>query len=279
MAKKQSSKSASPKQPQTAAQKRDALRAKKDAAYTKQLKRLQTTGYYTPKSLDITPYRKRRINALTREVGNLIDADKFFFVKTSKRTREAFRQSGQEVSRKGVFFPREPEKGHYLERGKLVRRKGRGRFDFIGERTVKNSKIAGRHKETFIFPGAGPDALMKSRRHLGDMAKEMGAVSPGPNKRFRFVISDGQGSFMSKRAFSNLDDLWAHALSYRKKFGEKVALIDKLTVVIVEKGQGAARFSRGTDLVDGVIYPSETTIDPELLADMEAEAEFDQKDD
>lgn len=258
----------------SAADKRDIARAKKDAArekaYRKRLTQLERTGLYQPKAQTLTPYRKRRVNALVREFGPLLNTDLTFFLKAPAKARKGAKEAGFTTTRKGIFVEREREKGHILERAKLVKRRARDRYDIVADRPIEKSKL-GRERETYILPLAGGDTLAKSRASLEELVS--GYPRPGRDRRYRFTISDAQGSFMSRRAFTSIEELWEYALQYRKTKTDQIAFLDKLEIVIVKRGDGRKRFDPDYDIIVDELGPFTTDLDPDLI-DEDQEAEW-----
>lgn len=218
---------------------KDAARKKADKERDKVLKgnlaRLKKIGLYNPVQVALTDYRRRRVRELTKEFGHLADSASNFFVSFTdvrkparKRILQRAKELGMQTSPKGVFVSREKD-SHKFTKIKRVYNKRAKRYEFKLTRRQRSGQV-----ETFIIPVAHPDDLARNYDRLKQLLHDNPINS---KQRYRFIINLGVNpGNISKRAFSNIDQLWTYLLQYRDKEADQVELIENIAVVIVNGG-------------------------------------------
>lgn len=108
------------------------------------LRQASATGLYNPKSTELTPYRRRRLEKIKRENRELLDNTKTIFVPIKEGNKRKIRERATNLhmttTKKGVFVSRDGHKSaslkydrkhdeYYIERrGKTKRGPNRGRI-------------------------------------------------------------------------------------------------------------------------------------------------------
>jgi hypothetical protein len=135
------------------------------------LRNVKGTGIYEPKSLELTPYRRKRAKAVYKEYGKYLDKKEYFFVRAPKHRRQEVRERAEGLHLKptptGLFVEREGHKKAYIKENPknkelYVKRTGR----------TKRGPLKGRQYSSTL-PLASVDELDKARDRIRELAKSL----------------------------------------------------------------------------------------------------------
>lgn len=188
---------------------RDAYQRQIDRQYTKQLTKLESLGIYEPKGEALTPYRKRRIRALTREFHEFLEGD-YVHVKLPSKAAvaqaEALHFKG---TRRGAFIPRE---GH--TRVKVTERKGELYIDRSGK-TKRGTGGAERRYVVERIPLRGLDELSTEKARLARELENLGPLTGSQRYAFVLTTHDGMEGY-SRSVYTDIERMIADLEKYEK---------------------------------------------------------------
>lgn len=193
------------------------------------LKRASETGIYNPKSPELTPYRKRRLEKIRREQAELLDTNKNFFIPVSKQQRKAIADRAtaldMSVTRKGIFVKKEGHKNASLKYDAKHK-------EYYVERRGKTKKGVNRgRKYKDHIPFASLDELDKERDRLRRAAKR---IKLKGDEVLAFKITEFGLEGYSRQTFGDIEALLRHLDKYEKTAASKVNFFRH---IIVEKSE------------------------------------------
>ena len=224
----------------TTSKKRAISQAKKrEKQYTHKLKALKKVGAYEPKDTTITPYRKRRINALWKTLGDKIEPrpgqqDKYFFVDTEKLTgpeRRQFIRNAKSLdmitTKRGVFLQKEGQR-----RAHLAWNNENKEYDIVLSGKVKWGLNKGK-KITDRIPIGPVDRIGRELERIQNVADKFGKLEKGEAVSF-VLIEHGEEVGASHSTFSDAAKLRDY-VDTRYHRDNKAAKLKFLRMVRVRK--------------------------------------------
>ncbi len=204
--------------------KREAAKAREKAAKARDkelsalLKKSSDLGIYSPKSTELTRYRRSRLNQVKREYGEYLNNQKYFFIPVGKQERKTVTPRAQSLevvtTKTGIFYPKE---GHKSASLKIDKR----RQEFFIERRGKTK--AGVNKGRLyrdVTPLTSIDQIDRERDRLTRMAKRLGPL--GPNERLVFKVVENGTEGYSHGTFSNMNLMLGYLDKYPKSTAARV---------------------------------------------------------
>jgi hypothetical protein len=212
---------------------------KRERDYRHKLKALEKVGAYEPKSDELTPYRKGRINSLWKALGDKVEARPgaratFFYVPADKLTgpqRKAFLANARSLdiatTKKGVFLQREGQR-----RARLAYNKDNDEFDIVLTGKVKWGENKGKRIEDRI-PIGPVDRIGRELERIENVASKFGKMGKGEAISF-IVVEQGEEVGASQSTFSDAKRLRDY-IDTRYHRDNKAAKLKFLRMVRVRK--------------------------------------------
>ena len=215
-----------------AAQKaREKLRAKetkqRQRDYEQRLKQLAKVGAYVPKSSEITPYRKSRINKAWIWYSPFLDKKSFFFIPAGKRGKQVLERAANlnmVTSPKGIFFSK--PKGAV----KATLETKRGRELQIKIKSYAEDKEGWRVREEYI-PLVPTDALETEIERWRKEAEKLAPVKIDQKERIAFKVTEKDHEGFSRKIFHTIDDMIRYMQGYKHEYGDRVKFFRHITIV------------------------------------------------
>lgn len=202
----------------------------RDKRYLAQLRKLEKTGLYTPKSQRLTPYRKGRINRLAKEYSEYLKPKAFFFIPINRNRKRLLAHAesiGIKTTPIGAFIP---HNGHTSARLRKSTTKG-GEWEIVRQGKTKRGPNAGRiYKDVIALEPL--DTLATEKDRLRRLGASLGPIGKGDRLAFRIIDDSGEG--MSHNTYTTVD-LLLTALQPYLKDRSKGAGIYMLRHIIIEK--------------------------------------------
>ena len=188
--------------------------AEKD--YLRKLRKLEQTGIYQPTGHELTEWRKRQINSLTRKYAEALDSEKSIFVKIPKNEQA---RSKSILKRARAFDLQTTRTGVFVE--KVGNR--RARFNYNDKTQEFEIKMSGRvkwgknkgKKITSVIPLARPDALARENERIRDMGASLLPLKK--NERLYFKVRQEGREGFSHAVFSTPQALMNYLNSHYEK--------------------------------------------------------------
>ncbi len=197
---------------------RRAQAQKRDRQYKSRLKLLSKTGIYSPKSDELTAYRRTRINKAWAEYSQYFPTpgkgepyhrpDKYFFVDATKghgkgaakKIVKAAKQMGMVTTPKGIFLAKEGQRQARVEWS--VKRQ---EYDIVLTGKYRSGEKKGKRVKDRI-PIAPIERVSGEEERIKDMAASFGPLKG--NERISFILTENNVEVGAHRAtYGNVADL------------------------------------------------------------------------
>lgn len=197
---------------------------------------LQKIGAYDPKSSDLTPYKRKRINSAWKEFGPLIDNPRnpVFFVaapKGDKKRRDEFLRQAKaldiKTTPKGVLYAKG---GHTKAQLRYDPRDEEFRIKLTGK--VKRGDRKGKRYQDVIAV-APLDRIQDERGRIRRMADEFGQLKKG--EQIGFVLQENNREVGASRATFHSAEALMRYVDANYHRDNKAAKLAFLRMVVVRK--------------------------------------------
>lgn len=216
------------------------------------LKTVKGKGIYEPKSLELTPYRRKRARKVQREYGDFLNPLKFLFVSVPVESRAKVFDRAKAL---GISTTKDGEGmlskiGLFIRRGgytsaKLITEKKSGEAVIVRSGKIKRGPHAGR-RYTSKLPLASLDELEREKERLIAMGTSFGPLKK--NEQLSFAIHDGDKNGYSHSTFSDISLLLNHINNYQMS---KAGMINYLRHVEIHKIESSNKWFK--------VHPNETS--------------------
>ncbi len=213
---------------------------RKERAYLKDLRQLEKTGLYNPKSHELTRYRRQRIARTVRENKELL-SDRFFFIPVTKKQKAKGIERASALhmitSKRGIFIEKQGYEKAVLRRSSFSP-KGELEIRLLGK--YKQGENKGKIHEERI-PLAPLDALIVEKERLRKAVDAFGPL--GPNESLAFIIDNTDEGGSIGYSYNVYDDIELLIDALEKRYARSdAARIDMFRHIRIRK----------TTLVNGV---------------------------
>jgi len=192
-----------------------------DKEYKKIIRDAAKVGLYNPKSIALTPYRRRRAREIKNRFSDVLYSPDVQFVKAPKSAIERAKDIDLKTSKFGIFVPKAGHKkvsvGFDKKRKEyFIKKSGR----------TKRGPNAGR-----IYTSITPLVPIDKYDELDHIKEMCGKLMPlEEGERLYFTVSENGVEGMSKITFSSCDEIIKHIEKYPKQQADRVRFMRLITI-------------------------------------------------
>lgn len=202
--------------------------------YVRKLKALQSVGAYEPNSTELTPYRRSRINAAWRDLGQYLEPgrrEKFFFVPAPPARQKEFLADAKSLSlkttKRGVILQKEGQR-----RAKVRYDAERAEFDIELSGKIKYGENKGKRITTKI-PIAPYDRVERERARIEAMARSFGPLKK--NEAVSFILMENSKEVGASRSTFHSAEALVNYIDKNYHRDNKAAKLAFLRLIVVQK--------------------------------------------
>lgn len=212
----------------------------RDKALEKLLKNVRGKGIYDPKSLELTPYRRKRAKSIGDKFGELLDPAKYFFVPLPKKVRKSALEKARKINistiRDGEEFREASKTGLFIAKknytkARLTIDKKSGELGITKSGKTKHGPNRGKQYKEHL-PLVDFDELTRSKERLRKMAERLGPLKKG--ETLAFSVTENGASGYSKNIYKNIDFLLKDLEKYEMITPARVQFYRHISIVKVK---------------------------------------------